>query len=37
MIVYRVEEGGRCQAVQYPTHTHLIQMIRAHGLNHMLS
>lgn len=36
MITYRVDEEGHCQAVQYPTHAHLLQMVESRGLDHIL-
>lgn len=36
MIAYRIDDGGQCQAVTFPTYQHLVQMVLAHDIHHIL-
>lgn len=36
MLAYCVDQDGGCRAVQYPTQAHLVQMLRAVQLDHVL-
>ena len=34
--IYRVDPTGLCEAVPFPSHSHLMQLADAHGLDHIL-
>lgn len=36
MLTYRVDEGGRCQAVHYPMHGQFLRVVQMQGLDHIL-
>lgn len=36
MLVHRIDDTGRCQATNYPTHRHLYNVLATLGLDHVL-